>query len=223
MKKLISILLTLTTLMFTLTAFAETATPTAAPEATSNILVAVFSRAGENYGVGEVRADSPSASYAGYVEKGNTQIMAEMIAEATGADLFTIAPVTPYPEDYASMLTVAREEAAADARPEMSAQVENMADYDVVFIGYPIWDGEMPQILFTFMESYDFTGKTVIPFNTHAGSGQSGTVSTIRDMLPAATVLDGMALAGTTTQNDQDSARQSVTEWVATLDLPTEE
>ena len=109
------------------------------------ILVAYLSRAGENYNVGTVKEGSASAAYAGYIEKGNTAILAETIAEATGGDLFAITTVIPYPDDYATMLQVAQEEIDMDARPELAGTVENMDDYDVIFIGYPIWHGRMPQ------------------------------------------------------------------------------
>ena len=139
MKKLIAILLVLMTIVPA--AFAEE-TDTA-----PRILVAYLSRAGENYNVGVPQAGSASASYAGYIEKGNTAILAEVIAEATGGDLFVITTITPYPDDYASMLRVAQEEIDTDARPELAGVVENMDDYDVIFFGYPIWHGRRPQAI----------------------------------------------------------------------------
>ena len=160
----------------------------------SRILVAYLSRAGENYNVGETRVGSASAAYAGYIEKGNTAMMAAVIAEATGADLFEIRTAIPYPDDYASMLRVAQEEFDSDALPELDGIVENMDDYDVVFIGYPIWHAHLPQAIYTFMESHDLTGKTVIPFNTHEGSGQSGTQQVIENALPNSTVLQGPSI-----------------------------
>lgn len=167
-------------------------------------LVAYFSRTGENYSVG-------------VIEKGNTHIVADMIAEQTGADLFEIATVTPYPSGYEDCKTVAQREQNSNARPELNATV-SMADYDVIFVGYPIWYGDMPMAVYTFLESYDFTGKTIIPFCTHAGSGLSGTVSSIRSACTGATVLDGLAVAGTTAQNNQTAARQSVNNWLDALD-----
>ncbi len=174
MKKLI--LLTLILAMLATCASAENASP--------RVLVAYLSRAGENYNVGVTREGSASAAYAGYIEKGNTAMMAAVIAELTGGDLFEIQTVTPYPEDYASMLRAAQEEIDTNARPALAANVENLADYDVIFIGYPIWHGRMPQAIYSFIESHDLTGKTVIPFNTHEGSGQSGTQRVIENALP---------------------------------------
>ena len=187
--------------------------------ADSRVLVAFLSRAGENYNVGTVKEGSVSAAYAGYIEKGNTAMMAAQIAEATGGDLFEITTVTPYPEDYATMLKVAQEEIDTNARPELAAKIENMADYDVVFIGYPIWHGKMPQAIYTFMESYDLAGKTVIPFNTHEGSGQSGTQSVIETALPESTVLQGLAIQGKTAQEEEARIRELVDAWLGELNL----
>ena len=190
-----------------------------AEEAAPRILVAYLSRAGENYNVGETREGSASAAYAGYIEKGNTAVMAGLIAGMTGGDLFEITPVTPYPEDYASMLRVAQEEIDTDARPELAAKVENMADYDVIFIGYPIWHGKMPQAIYSFLESYDLRGKTVIPFNTHEGSGQSGTQRVIESALPDSTVLRGLAVQGKTAQENEPRTRELLTAWLTDLNL----
>ena len=178
------------------------------------ILVAYLSRAGENYNVGVVKEGSASAAYAGDIEKGNTAILAEAIAEATGGDLFAITTVTPYPDDYATMLQVAQEEIDTNARPELAGTVENMDDYDIIFIGYPIWHGRMPQAIYTFLESYDLTGKTIIPFNTHEGSGQGGTQRTVESLCAGATVLNGLAIQGKTAQNNRDAAQKSVNDWL---------
>ncbi len=213
MKKWIALLMTLTLLCSAIPAFAEEQTET------PRILVAYLSRAGENYNVGEAREGSASAAYAGYIEKGNTAIMAALIAELTGGDLFEITTVTPYPEDYASMLRVAQEEIDTDARPELSSAVENMADYDVILIGYPIWHGRMPQAIYSFIESYDLAGKTVIPFNTHEGSGQSGTQQVIENALPDCTVLDGLAIQGKIAQEDETRTRALLTDWLTGLNL----
>ena len=183
-------------------------------ETVPRILVAYLSRAGENYNVGTVKEGSASAAYAGYIEKGNTAILAEAIAEDTGGDLFAITTVTPYPDDYATMLQVAQDEINADARPELAGTVENMDDYDIIFIGYPIWHGKMPQAIYTFLESYELTGKTVIPFNTHEGSGQSGTQQVITNALPGTTVLQGLAVRGKTAQEDPEQTKTLVDEWL---------
>ena len=193
--------------------------PSAMAEEAPRVLVAFLSRAGENYNVGVPREGSESAAYAGYVEKGNTAVMAGMIAEMTGGDLFEIRTVTPYPEDYASMLRVAREEIDADARPELAARVENMADYGVVFVGYPIWHGRLPQAVFSFLEEYDLTGKTVIPFNTHEGSGQSGTQRVLENALPGSAVLQGLAIQGRVAQEDPERTKSLIDEWLEGMNM----
>lgn len=182
----------------------ESETPAASGENTdteaSKTLVAYFSLAGEQFDVG-------------VIEEGNTSIIAHMIAEQTGADLFEIEAVTPYPETHSELLEVSQQEMDDNARPEIARTVDNMADYDTVFIGYPNWWGDMPMIVYNFIESYDFSGKTVVPFCTHGGSGLSGTESTIAD-LTGATMLDGFAISGETAQNDRETAQERVTEWL---------
>lgn len=172
----------------------------------SKILVAFFSRADENYGVG-------------YIEKGNTHIIADMIVEKVGADSFEIVRVTPYPEEYDACTDEAKAEKNANARPELTAEVDHFSDYDAVFLGYPNWWGDMPMPVYTFWKATISPAKTVIPFCTHAGSGLSGTVNTLKSKLNSATVLDGFAIAGTTAQNDQDNAKTAVLEWLGELDL----
>ena len=166
------------------------------------MLVAYFSLAGEQYGVG-------------VVEEGNTSIIAHMIAEQTGADLFEIEAVTPYPTSHSELLDVSRQEMANNARPEIAGTVDNMDDYDTIFIGYPNWWGDMPMIVYNFLESYDLSGKTIVPFCTHAGSGLANTVSTIRLLCPSAVVASGFAIAGATAQNDRAETKAAVEKWVA--------
>ena len=169
-------------------------------EGGSNMLVAYFSLAGEQYGVG-------------VIEEGNTSIIAHMIAEQTGADLFEIEAVTPYPTSHSELLDVSRQEMANNARPEIAGTVDNMDDYDTIFIGYPNWWGDMPMIVYNFLESYDLSGKTIVPFCTHGGSGLSNTESTIAD-ITGGTMKDGFAISGTTAQNDRDTAQNEVMQWL---------
>lgn len=169
-------------------------------EGGGNMLVAYFSLAGEQYGVG-------------VIEEGNTSIIAHMIAEQTGADLFEIEAAVPYPTSHSELLDVSRQEMASSARPEIAGIVDNMDSYDTIFIGYPNWWGDMPMIVYNFLESYDLSGKTIVPFCTHGGSGLSGTERTIKD-ITGATMKDGFAIAGTAAQNDRDTAKSQVTEWL---------
>ncbi len=172
----------------------------------SNILVAYFSRAGENYNVG-------------VIEKGNTHIIADIIAEETGADLFEIATVNPYPETYDECTDVAKQEQEDNARPEIIDPPANLDGYDTIFIGYPIWWGDLPMAVYTFLENYDFSGKTVIPFCTHEGSGLSGTKGSIEDTCSGATVLDGLAIRGSIAQNEQDNAKSDVQAWLESFGM----
>lgn len=170
------------------------------------ILVTYFSHAGENYNVG-------------VIEEGNTAKLAKVIAEQTGADLFEIVPVVDYPHSYDECLEVATAEQREGARPEYVGDVENWDQYDTIFIGYPIWWGEIPNIVYTFMENHDFAGKTVIPFNTHEGSGQSHSQRDIVNTLPDATVLQGLAVRGATAQNDADATAKAVSDWLSGLGM----
>lgn len=169
-------------------------------------LVTYFSHAGENYNVG-------------VIEEGNTAKLAKVIAEQTGADLFEIVPVVDYPQSYDECLEAATAEQREGARPEYVGDVENWEQYDTVFIGYPIWWGEIPNIVYTFMENHDFAGKTVIPFNTHEGSGQSHSQRDIENALPDATVLQGLAVRGATAQNDADATAKAVSDWLSGLGM----
>ena len=164
-----------------------------------------FSHTGENYNVG-------------VIEKGNTHIIADMIADATGADRFEIEPVTRYPRSYNECIEVAKKERNRDARPAVKRDIA-IEDYDVIFIGYPNWWGEVPMCVYTFIEKHDWTGKTVIPFITHEGSGMSSTDRNIATACEGATVAVGMGLAvqGKTAQTNQALAQQSVKQWLEGL------
>lgn len=146
---------------------------------------------------------------------GNTQYMAYVIQGATGADVFRIEPVTPYPTHHATLVDLAAEEKDAKARPAIAGKIENFAQYNTVFIGYPIWWGDMPMILYSFFEKYDFPGKTIVPFSTHGGSRFAGTPKTIRQLEPKAKMLDGLTISRSRIQN----AEQQIVDWVNGLDL----
>lgn len=146
---------------------------------------------------------------------GNTQYMAYVIREATGADIFRIEPRTPYPTDHSTLVDLAAEEQDENARPAIKDCITNMDDYDVVFIGYPIWWSDMPMILYTFFDTYDFSGKTIIPFSTHGGSSFAGTPRTIQRLEPDATMLDGLTIS----RNNIQDARQEIIDWVNDLNI----
>lgn len=146
---------------------------------------------------------------------GNTQYMAYVIQETVGADIFRIEPETPYPTDHDELVDIAREEQSNNARPAIKDTIENFDTYENIFVGYPNWWGDMPMILYSFFDEYDFSGKTIIPFNTHGGSGFSGTISTIKELEPNAEVLDGKSIS----RNDIQDAEQEIVDWVNSLDL----
>ncbi|APG23971.1 flavodoxin [Syntrophotalea acetylenica] len=146
---------------------------------------------------------------------GNTQYMAYVIQKTTGADIFRIEPVTPYPTNHATLVDRAEDEKDANARPATAKQIENFAQYDTVFIGYPIWWSDMPMILYTFFEGYDFAGKTIVPFSTLGGSRFARTPKTIQQLEPEAKILDGLTISRDRIQN----AEQRIVNWVNRLDL----
>lgn len=125
---------------------------------------------------------------------GTTQRMAQEIANQTGADLFRIEPVVPYPTEYTPCTEVAREELDNNARPAIAGTVDDWAEYETIFIGCPVWWHTAPMIINTFSESYDFVGKTVIPFCTYASTYQDETLARIVELTPDASHLDGEGL-----------------------------
>ena len=169
------------------------------------VLVAYFSRTGEQYSVGNIT-------------EGNTAIIAKMIAEKTNGDLFEIKVKNDkYPKNYTALTEYAQQEKRNNARPEIIGNVENFDDYDTIFIGYPNWWGDMPMPVYTFIESYDFTGKNVVPFCTHEGSGLSGTQNKVQNAAKGAKLLTGFAIYGHTAQNDRTEADKKVSEWLKGL------
>ena len=212
MRTLLTILMT--TMMLLLTACgggnAQTGADTSAQKETQTtssarsdqrVLVAYFSRADENTGG------------VGYIEKGNTKILAEMIAERTHGDLFEIKAVKPYPKEYRPATEAAKQEKEENARPEIVGELPDLSKYDVVFLGYPIWWSDMPMPVYTFLDRENFAGKIILPFCTHEGSGLSGTDRTIADTTKTE-VKDGFALAGHIAQNSPDDARSALYEWM---------
>ena len=173
--------------------------------AEAKMLVAVFSRADENYGVG-------------YIKVGNTMKIAQVIAEKTGAELFEVAPAEKYPADYDTCIDVAKKEQNRKARPAI-AQDKDISEYDVIFLGYPVWWGDIPMCMYTFIEAHDWAGKTVIPFCTHEGSGSGRTDRTLKSSLKGAEIKRVMAMRGATAQNAPSEVESTVDRWLKTLGL----
>ena len=176
-----------------------------AAAAQGKILVAYFSRIGNEYGVGNIT-------------KGNTAIVAEMIAQKTGADLFEIKTVKNYPADYDECTKIASREKSEKARPALSTSV-NLAQYDTIFIGAPIWWGDLPMAVYTFLEGYNFSGKTIIPFVTHGGSGLSGVDRKISATCSNSKVLSGFAISGSVAQNNRAKTNTEVGNWLKKIGM----
>lgn len=150
-------------------------------------LITYYSRKGQNYVNGSIRN----------LKKGNTEVVAEKIkALIPDADLFEIDTIRKYSEDYMTSTEEAKEDIRNHARPELTATVDNMDQYDTVILGYPIWWGLPPMAVYTFLEGYDFSGKRIVPFSTHEGSGLGGSVRSIKNTVPEADVTSGTAIHG---------------------------
>ncbi|MBR4775253.1 MAG: flavodoxin [Bacteroidales bacterium] len=166
-----------------------------------NSLVVFFSHAGENYSVGNI-------------EVGNTKIVADYITELTGADQFEIVAEKDYDMPYNKLIQVAKEEANKGELPAYKGDID-VSQYDTIFIGGPIWWGTYPQVMFTFFKDHDLSGKTIIPFVTHEGSGLASTVSDIKKAWPNATVKDGFAIYG----HEVRSGKAKMEKWIKGLNL----
>lgn len=168
----------------------------------NKILVVYFSRGDEEYMVGNV-------------EVGNTELLAHEISKQLGANEFKIEPVIPYPKSYNETVELATKEMEENARPEYKDEID-ISEYDTIFFGYPIWWGDLPMICYTFIDKHDFSGKTVIPFCTHEGSGNAGTYGTLKEILADAILKgDGFNMAGHVARTPEGIAKLS--DWLKTL------
>lgn len=180
------------------------------------VLVVYFSH-GENAGLsGNVDANASASvqPISGEIT-GNTGLIARDIQKVTGGTLYSIKVEKPYPADYNTTVNQGKEEQAEKARPALANHVENLADYDVIFLGYPNWWGDMPMAVYSFLDEYDLSGKTVIPFSTSGGSGLSDTVNAIKEAEPNAKVLDGFTVGA----ESASKAEPQVAAWLAKISL----
>ena len=186
--------------------FASVMSINAQSEGETDILVVYFSRTGEQYTVG-------------VIDKGNTSIVADMIAEATGADMFEVLPEEDYyPYTYNELTEVAMQELRANARPAyQKEELPDLSQYNTIFIGAPVWWGDWPMIMYTFFENEDLSGKKLVPFSTHEGSGLSGFDKKLASAVPDSEVLTGLAIRGNDTQNRQDNVKSTVNDWLSKL------
>lgn len=146
---------------------------------------------------------------------GNTQYIASVISEATGSDLFEIKTIHTYPGSHKALIDAAKVEIDNNARPKLATHIKNLNDYDVVFVGFPNWWYDMPMPLYSFLDEYDFGGKTVIPFCTHGGSRFSDAIKTIRGLEPKASVLDGYAIS----RDRVSEAKPNVLNWLKRIGM----
>jgi len=184
----------------------------------NKVLIAYFTWA-ENTVVEDPSAvDVDATTSASVLLPGHVAQMASWIQEETGGDLFSIVTADPYSSDYDECLDRAADEKADNARPALTSTVSNMKDYNIVFLGYPDWWSTCPMAVFTFLDSYDFTGKTVIPFCAHGTSGLASSVRDIKSALPGVTVLEAVGVQRPGMDTPLDTARSTVTSWLAGLE-----
>ena len=165
----------------------------------AKILTVYYSRKGENYVNGSIKK----------IEKGNTERVAEFIQKAVGGDLFEVETVKKYSDSYMTCIEEAKDELRAKARPKIKAYPENFESYDAIFVGYPNWWGTMPMCMFTLLENYDLTGKTIIPFCTNEGSGMGASERDLKNICKGATVKSGLSIHGAESAN----AESKVAAW----------
>lgn len=157
-------------------------------------LIAFFSRKGENYVNGMIKT----------LEIGNTEAAAGIIRELTGAELFRIEPMQPYSNNYEECIAQAMTDQKMGARPELKSYPKDVGAYDVIYLGFPNYWGTMPMAVFTFLESFDFTGKTIRPFCTHEGSGMGNSITDLKQLCPGTTVETGLAIRGGSAHREKE-------------------
>ena len=162
-------------------------------------LIIYFSRADENYFDGEMK----------YIDKGNTEVIAEYIRDLTGADMFKVEPIIPYSKDYLTCIEEAKERTKKHEAP-IKENIDDISPYKVIYIGCPIYWGGMPEEMFTSLKGLDFSGKIIKPFTTHEGSGLSSVPIQLENICIGATILPGLPIVGSRVKN----ARSEVEKWI---------
>lgn len=173
--------------------------------------IGLKAQSGESGGV--LNKENKKILVAYFSHSGNTRNMAEQINAYCGGDIFEIKTVSPYPSDYGDCVEQAKKEQNEDARPALASKVDDMNDYDVVFVGYPNWWGTMPMAVFNFLESYDFEGKTIVPFCTHEGSAMGRSESDIKALLPSSEIVKGKPVRGSKVR----SSGEDIKSWLEDL------
>lgn len=165
----------------------------------SKILTVYYSRKGENYWNGSIKN----------LKKGNTERVAEFIKKAVGGDIFEVDSVKTYDADYNKCIQEAKAELQSKERVAVKSYLENLEDYDTIFVGYPNWWGTMPMVMFTFLEHYNLSGKTIIPFCTNEGSGMGKSESDLKNICKGAVIKKGLSIHGAEAENSENK----VTDW----------
>jgi flavodoxin len=165
---------------------------------------------------GEAASGGSKVLVAYFSQTGNTEAVANQIVSKTGATLYRITTVKPYPDNYSDCTRVAKQEQNDNARPELATHVADMASYDIIFLGYPNWWGTIPMALFTFLEEYDLTGKIIIPFCTHDGSALGRSERDITALAPNSTIKRGLAIRGSRARQSESD----IDKWLAGLEVP---
>lgn len=193
-------------------------TETGQAKGQTNALVAYFAYS-ENMGdTSGMSVDAITSASVGQTSntEGNLQVIAQVIQENTGADVFHIVAASPYDPEYDVMHDRAIDEQSNNARPALEAKIENLDQYDVIYLGTPVWGGSLPAPVLTFLDENDLSGKTIIPFGIHLGSGFGRNLSQIEDKYPSATLLDGLTVNART---DNDDVRAQAGEWLESLEI----
>jgi flavodoxin len=185
-------------------------TPASTDQTDPRVLIAFFSRPGENYYHGD-RID---------LEIGNTKVLVGMIGERIPCDVYEIEAAEPYSDDYDATVQRNSDEQEAEARPEIANLPSSIDDYDIILLGSPVWNVRPPRIMLTFAEAFDFTGKTIYPFTTHAMSGLGRAIGDYTASCPGATIGDGLAVLGEEVIDDPGAAARRVETWLAEIEWP---
>lgn len=217
MKKVFSILMVLT-LLFSLAACSDSTTneESSSPTQQSSTPNSALTEESNNQNDSSTPTETGSKSLVVYFSwSGNTENVAKSIQSQTDSDIFEIVPATPYSDDYDTVVDLAQEEQRNNARPAISGSIENIEQYDVVYVGFPNWWGDMPMILYTFFDTYDLSDKTVALFCTSGGSGLSNTVNEVKELEPNATVTEGLHIGSGSSSNPDNS----VSKWLNDIGL----
>lgn len=216
MKKVFSIFMVLTMLFSFTACSSEVNEESSSPAQQSNDLSSTPDGESNHQNDSSTSAETGAKSLVVYFSwSGNTENVAKSIQSQTDSDIFEIVPTTPYSDDYDTVVDLAQEEQKNDARPAISNDIENIEQYDVIYVGFPNWWGDMPMILYTFFDTYDLSDKTIALFCTSGGSGLSNTVNEVKSLEPDATVTEGLHIGSGSSSNPDDA----VSEWLNEIGL----